>query len=42
MTREKFKSYLEVQKNGSTNMFDVRAVCILSGESWRGKIAWIL
>ena len=28
---EKFRAYLKVQKGGKTNMFDVRAVCVLSG-----------
>ena len=32
MTKEKFEAYLEVQKSGATNMFDVKMVIELSGD----------
>jgi len=31
ITKEKFKAYLEVQKGGQTNMFNVNMVCMLVG-----------
>lgn len=31
ITREKFKAFLKVQIGGKTNMYDVNAVCRLSG-----------
>ena len=33
ITKEDFKRYLEIQKSGETNMFDVDFVCLLSGLS---------
>jgi|TARA_R110002012_G_scaffold316883_2_gene532472 hypothetical protein len=32
ITKEKFEAFVEVQKSGMTNMFDVRAVSELSDE----------
>ena len=32
ITKEKFEAFVEVQKSGMTNMFDVRAVSELSAE----------
>ena len=32
LTKEKFEAFVEVQKSGMTNMFDVRAVSELSDE----------
>ena len=32
VTKQKFISYLRIQRSGLTNMFDVRAVCDLSGK----------
>jgi len=31
MTKEKFQTYLDIQEGGSTNMFNVNQVVILSG-----------
>lgn len=40
VTEEKFKTYLNVQKTGLTNMFDLSAVIFLSIEIYEVELTW--
>lgn len=41
ITKNQFKSYLDVQQSGVTNMFDIRMVCEISGLS-KAQIIYIM
>jgi len=40
VNREKFETYLNVQKSGLTNMFDLNAVVFLSIEVYEVPLTW--
>ena len=40
INRKKFKAYLNIQKSGLTNMFDLNAITFLSVEIYEVKLTW--
>lgn len=40
VSEKKFRAYLNVQKIGLTNMFDLSAVIFLSAEIYEVKLTW--
>jgi len=40
VNRKKFETYLNVQKSGLTNMFDLNAIIFLSVEVYEVRLTW--